>query len=181
MIVFRHADRRYPFLWESARQPPARWHGAGEGPVQYFAETPDGAWAEFLRHEEITDPADLAGVSRAIWAIDLPRLPRVVPAIPAGVMRGDGGSYPACQAEARRLRRFGVRGLAVPSAALRAGTPSGFRTVEAALVPADPTPERSFVLFGPRPNLVGWPACAEGRPRPDLLARVRQFAFADEG
>jgi hypothetical protein len=53
MIVFRHADPSLPFLWEDVGQPPARWHGDGDGPVQYFTDTPDGAWAEFLRHEEI--------------------------------------------------------------------------------------------------------------------------------
>ena len=77
MIVFRHTDPRFPFLQEAAGQPAARWHAPGEGPVHYFADTADGAWAEFLRHEEITDPADLAGIARAIWSIDLPR-PRTV-------------------------------------------------------------------------------------------------------
>ena len=75
MIAFRHCDRRWPFLWESAVQPQARWHGDGEGPVQYLADTPDGAWAEFLRHEEITDEADLAGVSRALQQPCLVTLP----------------------------------------------------------------------------------------------------------
>lgn len=50
MIVFRHADPRFPFLWEIAEQSAARWHGDHEGPAHYFADTPDGAWAEFLRH-----------------------------------------------------------------------------------------------------------------------------------
>ena len=54
MILYRHADPRFPFLWESSEQPPARWHDSNEGPVHYFADTPDGAWAEFLRHEGIT-------------------------------------------------------------------------------------------------------------------------------
>jgi hypothetical protein len=175
MIVFRHADPRYPFLWESAAQPAARWHGAGEGPAHYLAETADGAWAEFLRHEEITDPTDLAGVSRAIWAIDLPRLPRATPKLADDVMRGGQRSHADCQAEARRLRRFGLRGLAAPSAALEAGSPSGFRTEGGRLVSADPRPERSFVLFGPRPDLVAWAACVDGRPRADLLPRVRHF------
>ena len=58
MIGFRHADPRYPFLWEGAGQPAARWHAAGDGPAHYFCDTPDGAWAEFLRHEEISDPDD---------------------------------------------------------------------------------------------------------------------------
>ncbi len=41
MIAYRHADPRFPFLWESNAQPPGRWHGIGEGPVQYLADTPD--------------------------------------------------------------------------------------------------------------------------------------------
>lgn len=82
MIVFRHADPSLPFLWEDASQPPARWHGDGEGPVQYFTDTPDGAWAEFLRHEEIKDPRDLATVRRAIWAVELPDEPAEHPHVP---------------------------------------------------------------------------------------------------
>src|ERR1017187_3358212 len=42
MIVFRHADSRFPFLWESAGQPPARWHGPGEGRVNTSRVTPAG-------------------------------------------------------------------------------------------------------------------------------------------
>ncbi len=66
MIGFRQCDSRWPFLWESAEQPGARWNAPGEGPVHYFADTPDGAWAEFIRHEEITDPVDLATVRRSL-------------------------------------------------------------------------------------------------------------------
>jgi hypothetical protein len=57
MIHYRHADPRFPFLWESNDQPP--------GPVQYFADTPDGAWAEFLRHEGIRADAELVNLRRA--------------------------------------------------------------------------------------------------------------------
>ena len=71
MIAFRHSDGRFPFLWEDANQPSARWHREGEGPVQYLADTPDGAWAEFLRHEEITDEIDLEGISRALWTVSI--------------------------------------------------------------------------------------------------------------
>ena len=46
----RRADPRFPFLWESSAQPAGRWHGSGEGPCHYFADTPYGAWAELLRH-----------------------------------------------------------------------------------------------------------------------------------
>ena len=57
MIVFRNTDIDTPFLWETGAQPPARWHGAGEGPAQYFSSTPEAAWAEFLFHR--TNPKGL--------------------------------------------------------------------------------------------------------------------------
>jgi hypothetical protein len=172
VIVFRHADTRTPFLWETAEQPQARWHAAGQGPVAYFSETPDGAWAEFLRHEEITDPADLDGVRRALWAIELPEPPAATPHLPVAILTGDRSSWLICQAAARRHRARGADGLAAPSAALVGGTPSGFRTA-GGLRPAASRRERTLVLFGARPDLVGWCACTAGRPRADLLPRVR--------
>ena len=71
MIAFRQVDARYPFLWEDASQPAGRWHGDGEGPAHYFADTPDGAWAEFLRHEDIDDPADVSTIRRQMWAVEI--------------------------------------------------------------------------------------------------------------
>jgi hypothetical protein len=176
VIVFRHADARYPFLWESAAQPAGRWHGPGEGPVAYLSETPDGAWAEFLRHEEIADPDDLAGIERSLWAIELPDPPSVTPLLPVATMTGGIRTYAACRDAARRIRaRSGTTGLVAPSAGLLPRTPSGFRT-DGGLRRAAARRERTFVLFGRRPDLVGWCACAAGRPRPDLLARVRRLA-----
>lgn len=174
MIVFRHADSRFPFLWEAVDQPPARWHGAGEGPVAYLAETPDGAWAEFLRHEEITDPADLDGVRRAIWAVELPDAPTTRPRLTQATLTGGLETWPACQAEARRLRRRGKTALATPSAALRTRTPSGFRT-SGGLRPGPVRQERAFVYFGAHSELVAWCACTAGRHRADLLPRVRHL------
>ncbi|MDX6257843.1 MAG: hypothetical protein QOJ11_4177 [Frankiales bacterium] len=86
-IGFRHGDPRFPFVWESARQPEGRWHGSAEGPVQYLADTPDGAWAEFLRHEEIRDPGDLAGIRRRLWAVEFDRAAETEPSaalVPGG-------------------------------------------------------------------------------------------------
>lgn len=174
MIVFRHADPRFPFLWESSAQPAARWHGPGEGPAHYFAETPDGAWAEFLRHEEITEPDDVEQVSRSLWAVEVPEPPRAGPDLPSETLHGGLDSYEACRDEARRLRARGERGLLAPSAALLPGTPSGFRT-DARLRPGPIRHERVVVLFGPRPDLVAWAACAGGQPRTDLLPRVRRL------
>lgn len=181
MIGFRHADPRFPFLWESAEQPAGRWHGDGEGPVHYFADTPDGAWAEFLRHEEIRDPVDLLTVRRAIWAVDLPdaeprsaaaRLPQ--PRLPMRVLRGGRDTYPACQAYARRLRARGAIGLTAPSAALLPRGASGWR-VDAGLTRGPERDGRVIVIFGPRPDLVGWAAAVEGRPGAELLPLVRHL------
>jgi hypothetical protein len=174
VIAFRHADPRYPFLWEDARQPAGRWHGDGEGPVHYFADTPDGAWAEFLRHEEIKDPQDLATVRRALWAVELPDELEDQPRLPLRTLVGGTRTYAECQAEARRLRAGGTRRLAAPSAALQPGRAAGQR-VEGGLRPAVPRDGKVIALFGRRPDLVGWAAAAEGRPRGDLLPRVRHF------
>src|SRR5438128_1389611 len=102
-VWFRNADNRYPFLWESDDQPAARWHAAGEGPTQYLADTPDGAWAEFLRHEEITDPADLRGIERALWAVEVDEDAERIAAV-----KDASRSHPVCQAEARALRDGGA-------------------------------------------------------------------------
>ena len=175
MIGYRQVDRRFPFLWEDARQPAGRWHGAGEGPVHYFSETPDGAWAELLRHEEIRDPADVATIERSLWAVELPDAALARPDLPEQALTGDPSTYPTCQAEARTLRQGGASGLRAPSAALRPDTPSGWR-VDSGLRPAASRAESVVVLFGAHPDLVGWAACASGRPRDDLLERVRYYS-----
>ena len=73
MVVFRQVDARYPHLWETAAQRPGRWHATGEGPAHYFADTPDGAWAELLRHRrDITTLEDLADCPATdVRAIDM--------------------------------------------------------------------------------------------------------------
>jgi hypothetical protein len=167
--LYRHADHRLPFLAERADQPPARWHDVGQGPVQYLSDTPDGAWAEFLRHEEITDPADLSGVRRALWAVDVPAPPQARPKLPAGTLRGGFDTYPACREEAARLRRRGARGLQAPSAALLPGAAAGWRTDDG-LRRAIPREGVTVVLFGARPDLVGWRVAVGAAPAQVLAA-----------
>lgn len=174
MIAFRHADPRLPFLREDASQPAARWHDAGEGPVQYFADTPDGAWAEFLRHEEIREDDDLATIRRAIWAVDIGDEPAVDPELPSATLTGDPRTHDACRAEARRLRAQGATRIDTSSAALLPGGARGYH-VDAGLKPGTPRDGRSIVLFGRRPALAGWRAAYEGRPAPELLPRVRHL------
>jgi hypothetical protein len=175
MIVYRHSDPRFPFLWESADQPPARWHGSGEGPAQYFADTPDGAWAEFLRHEGITNESELVNVRRALWAIELPEsLFTHAPRLHESVLAGGIVTYEQCQAEARRLRSIGAAALRAPSAALLQGGARGW-TVDGGLQPAAERDGIVFAVFGDRPDLVGWLAALAARPRSDLLDRVRHL------
>jgi hypothetical protein len=175
MIVYRHADPRYHFLWESADQPPARWHGDGEGPVQYFADTPDGAWAEFLRHEGITKESELANVRRVLWAVEVPdRLHAEAPRVVRAMLAGGLDSYEECRKEARRLRHAGAAALRAPSAALLPGGATGWK-VDGGLQPAAERDGSVLAVFGPRPDFVGWLAAFAARPRSDLLARVRHL------
>ena len=175
MIVYRQVDSRFPFLWESAEQPEARWHGAGEGPVQYFADTPDGAWAEFLRHEGITSESELVNVRRALWAIEVPDdLPASSPRLPRPVLIGGMDTYKECQKEARRLRTCGAQALRAPSAALLPGTAHSWR-VDGVLQPGAERDGVVIIVFGSRRDFVGWMAAFAARPRSDLLANVRQL------
>jgi hypothetical protein len=175
MIVFRHADPRLPFLRADPSQPAGRWHDAGEGPANYFADTPDGAWADLLRHEDITEPADIETIRRALWAVELPDdEPAAEPALPRDVVTGGLETYAACRDEARRLRATGATRLEAPSAALLPGGAAG-HCVRAGLEPGPTRDGRTIVVYSARPNLVGWRAAFQGRPSPELLARVQRL------
>lgn len=174
MIVFRQTDARYPFLWEGLSQPPGRWHGPGEGPAHYFADTPDGAWAELLRHEEITDPDDLATVRRQMWAVEIGDEAAAPVRIAAAVAIGGLDTYPKCQAESRRLRSRGVRRLIASSAALKEGGARG-TLVHDGPQAAPPRDGAVIVVFGPPQSMVGWVVADAARPSEDLLDRVRHF------
>ncbi len=174
MIVFRNTDLDVPFLWESDAQPPARWHAAGEGPAHYFSSTPESAWAEFCRHEDIRDPADLAGIERVLWAVEIDDEPAADPQLPHPVLTGGLSSYSACQAKARRLRAGGAARLRATSAAVDPTSSSGWR-VEGGLQPGDRRDEQTVVLSGRRPGLTGWRACAPGAPGMEVLARTHHF------
>src|SRR4051812_17003795 len=168
MIAFRQVDARYPFLWEDSRQPAGRWHAEGEGPAHYFADTPDGAWAEFLRHEEITDPADVATIRRQMWVVDIDDAAAERASLPERVLTGGPDSYVRCQAEARRLGGRGGRPPAPPPPALRPGPPRGFG-VGGGAPRAGERDGMVVPLFGPAPNVVGGTAAAAGSPPVELL------------
>ncbi len=173
MIAFRHADPRFPFLHESAGTTEGRWNRAGEL-AHCFSDTPDGAWAEFLRHEEITDPEDIPHIRRALRAVEVGDPPPARPALATDTLTGGRTTWAACQREAARLRGAGEAGVMAPSAALVPGGAHGFR-VEGGQRPGPPRDGVTIVLFGARPDLVGWQAAAAGRPDAELLRRVRHF------
>jgi len=174
-LGFRHCDSRYPFLRTDSTQPEARWHAAGTGPANYFADTAAGAWAEFLRHEGITDPVDLGGVARSLWVVDLPETGYGAASLALNVLTGDLSSYPACQAEAAALRATGIERIEAPSAALLPDSARGWI--------ADPDERESpsardgvvWVVFGSAPNLIGWPAVEAGAPPARVLPLVHHF------
>lgn len=164
MILYRHvpADSHVvigcPFIWESSEQPAGRWHGEGEGPVHYFADTPDGAWAEFLRHAEIDDPDELQYLNRAIWVIQIELDPEKITnigPIDISLLTGGKETYPKCRAIARAIRKQGTIAIDVPSAALRRGGAHGWK-VKDGLQPGPPRDARVIVVFEPIPNAVGW-------------------------
>jgi hypothetical protein len=175
VIAFRHCDPRWPFLRTDAAQPGARWHALGEGPVNYFADTPVGAWAEFLRHEEITDVVDLVGVRRSLWAVEIPDSGYGRPDLPEPTLRGGRSTYAACQAEAARLRSAGHRGLQAPSAALLPKGAAGWECVPNEF-PAGAREGHVYAVFGAPTGLVGWPAVEAGQPPARILPSVNQFA-----
>lgn len=174
MIAFRQVDARYPFLWEDASQPAGRWHGGGEGPAHYFADTPDGAWAEFLRHEDIDDPADLKTIRRQMWAVEIGDLPAEHVDLPLDVLTGGPETYPRCRHHASALRARGISRFAATSAALLPGGARGL-CVRTGVQPGEPRDGVVIVILGPPDGLLGWPAAVDGRPPDDLLPRVRHY------
>ena len=176
VIVFRVCDSRFPFLWTAggaSRQRPARWHGVGDGPVQYFTDTPSGAWAELLRHEEITDPADLAGISTRLWVVHIGDVEMHEPKLTLAAVTSTPDGYEACRAEARRLRAAGAMRLVTASAALAPGEAAGFRVGKVGLVRAPRRDGRVIVHFGSLPDAEGWCAADAARPDAELLGHVR--------
>lgn len=172
-LGFRHCDPRFGFLWLTAQQPAARWHAEGRGPANYFADTPSGAWAEFLRHEEITDAEDLAGVRRSLWAVELPQDGYAPVSLPNAIATGGVATWPSCQQVAERLRKEGHTRLEAPSAALLPDGASGWfahpEGLDLALPPRD---GRVWVIFGDT-ELRGWITVDAGAPPAALLPWVR--------
>lgn len=124
LIAFRQTDHDVPF-WARNNGFDARWNVAGDEPTQYWSLHPDGAWAEYLRQEEVFDDEAASNVRRAVWTCRIPRgslldlrdrdaCDRL--GIDPDVLTAPDWS--GCQTVAARLRHEGCPGILTPSAAL---------------------------------------------------------------
>ena len=173
MIAYRHTDPRFAFLREQLPQAAGRWNTSDEL-THYLCDRPDGAWAEFLRHEEIVDVEDLPTIRRDLWAVEICDEPASRPELPPRTLVGGPATWPDCQREASRLRDRGEGGITAQSAALLPGVAHGWR-VKGGLRPSPARDGMVFALFGHRTDLVGWVAAAAGHPSANLLLRVRHY------
>ena len=94
-----------------------------------------------------------------------------IPDLPHEIITGGLGAWSACQDSAQQ-HRIRTDGTTTQSAALNSCGAHDWR-VDRGL---QSVPKRdSIVLFGPRPDLVGWAATVNGRPSVELLIEVKHF------
>jgi len=181
-LGFRVCDRRHPFLWSSPGQQAGRWNRVGDQPVHYLASTPIVAWAEWIRHQEIHTPEDLAGVAAALWAVLIPvdwdqwelravslPLEQVLSTSPeAQIVRLNLVDH---------LKQQGAPGLLAPTAALTQSD-SASPCVRVAhgqeCQELLPLAAHVVLLWCAAEDLPGWCCVPEGRPGPELLPLVRR-------
>lgn len=170
LVAFRWSNYDVPF-WARPNTRDGRWNRAHGEPTQYWSLSPDAAWAELIRHENLTTEAELDQVRMPFWVCRVPTMHLVD-------LRG----------EAERERH------AVTLDALVADDWEGCQRVLPTLVeramgviaPCAALPEHANItLFGAR-RAIKWstaPALAStvptakaaiGRPPDGLLARVRR-------
>jgi len=177
-VAYRYSSYDTPF-WARENSEPGRWHPAGDGATQYLSLSADGAWAELIRHEQLTSEDEVAQVSMQLWSVSVGQgmvadYSTFALADRAGfdaraLVAEDHGS---CRREGARLRELGYRGVLAVSAALPG--------------------EVNLTLFGPRtastwgrrPLLASsLPATviAKGAPPAGLVGRVRRIGTPHAG
>jgi hypothetical protein len=163
-LGLRVSDRRYSFLWSNPGQSAGRWNRAGDQPVHRLASTPTVAWAEWIRHQEIHEPEDLAGVAAALWAVLIPEswsceeLPEV--SLPLQAVLGT-----TADAHTARLNLVALH--------------QSHHSLHCMQVIADgeqattlAIPAHVILLWCQAEQLPGWCCVPEGRPGPELLPLV---------
>lgn len=150
--------------------------------MHYLASTPTVAWAEWIRHQEIHEPDDLAGVAAALWAVLIPQswggeeLQEVTLPLEA-VLGTKADAQTARLNMVTQLKRQGAQGLLAPSAALH----QSHNNLPCMQVIADgeqaatlAMPAHVILLWCQADQLPGWCCVPEGRPGPELLPLVRR-------
>jgi len=179
-VAFRWSNYDTP-LWVRPNSAAQRWNRTRALPTQYLSLSPDAAWAELIRAEELATVADVRLVSMPMWML---RVHETRIADYATFERAEAAGFPPdalvdddherCRAEAERLVAHGFRGVLAPSAALPGGvnlTLFGPRLA----VEWDCTDEGRLGSFLPARQL------AVGRPPDELLPRVRQHGARHAG
>lgn len=192
-LGFRICDRRYPFLWHRPGQPVGRWNRAGDQPVHYLASTPTVAWAEWIHHQELDEPADRAGVAAALWAVLIPanwgnQDLQAVPMAVDAVLDPTAAGQEARLALVEQLKRHGAEGLLAPTSA-----PHQSHEVSPCVRVMDeegcsnllPLAAHVILLWCNAERLPGRCCVPEGRPGAELLplalARCRITVMSDHG
>ena len=140
------------------------------------------AWAEWIRHQEITDPGDLAGVAAALWAVLIPQewgtrdLDAV--ALPLDqVLDNSPAAQEARLALVGHLKKQGAQGLLAPTAALHHSDkvlPAVRVSNESELPELLAMPAQVILLWCEARLLPGWCCVPEGRRGAELLPLVRR-------
>ncbi len=123
-VAFRYSDYDTP-LWARPNTRAGRWHTARSEPTQYTCLSPDGCWADLIRQENLRTELDVALVRMPLWVlkIDEHRIAdyRTFEKAEAAGFPPDAlvdEDWERCQAEAKRLKHLGFRGVLSPAAAL---------------------------------------------------------------
>jgi hypothetical protein len=140
------------------------------------------AWAEWIRHQEITDPGDLAGVAAALWAVLIPQEWGTRDLDPVALPLDQVLDISPAAQEARlalvgHLKKQGAQGLLAPTASLHHSdkvlpsvrVSNGSEQPELLAMPA-----QVILLWCEARLLPGWCCVPEGRPGAELLPLVRR-------
>jgi len=179
-VAFRWSDYDTP-LWARPNSSAHRWNRRREDATQYLSLSVEGAWAELIRAEGVTEVAGLQLVRMPMWTLSLNET-RI--ADYSTFERAEDAGFPPdalvaedherCRAEATRLRDEGFRGVLAPSAALPGAvnlTLFGRRLA----VEWDCPPHRRLGSFVPVQRI------AVGHPPEELLPRVRRHGEPHAG